>query len=456
MGSATQIPPMETFQQAQPGMTPQPAAAQTAPPAPAQPAAPVNHGHNLLRALVNGAHQVGQTLYSVNNSQEAQQQQDQLKQLQQQHDDQYRKMIFDSIADPNSTSNQRAAGAKLLQHFNDPTVQDDEKLNAITGYISAYHPQAPQNPLTPDEQAKAARIKAGLEPNADTSYRAENPAPKTPKEDGPLETGGALYGVRVGGKEYLPSDLGPTGAAPPQAKQIYATIQAAQQGKQANLDKKEQETQDRFNKSQERIASQFAQTQANLGTWSVVEGDNGKTQLLNSKTGEVKDAPGGVHKSGYYTKNIAPLEAANSNIDDYISGKVFDGPGDLTLQHEFFTATQPATGFRMTKVQQDILADSQSWLNSLGAKAHHLATGTWFSDKQREQIANAAKEAIDAKKKALAGGDPDSVPQGPQTQRLKAKAAGGSAKPEGAVGKVTYQGKKYWVDKDKNNLGEAP
>lgn len=33
--------------------------------------------------------------------------------------------------------------------------------------------------------------------------------------------------------------------------------------------------------------------------------------------------------------------------------------------------------------------------------------------------------------------------------------AGPSAKPANAVGTVTYQGKKYWVDKDRNNLGEA-
>jgi hypothetical protein len=39
------------------------------------------------------------------------------------------------------------------------------------------------------------------------------------------------------------------------------------------------------------------------------------------------------------------------------------------------------------------------------------------------------------------------APQGPKTQSLTA--------PKGAVGKITYQGKKYWVDKDKNNLGEV-
>ncbi len=55
----------------------------------------------------------------------------------------------------------------------------------------------------------------------------------------------------------------------------------------------------------------------------------------------------------------------------------------------------------IAKVQQDILQDSQSWMNSLQAKAHHAMTGTWFSDEQRKQIAKAALEAIQEKKKAL-------------------------------------------------------
>jgi hypothetical protein len=280
--------------------------------------------------------------------------------------------------------------------------------------------------MTPQGQENAAKTQGALTVEAQRAQderdlaqvRADN---KPEKPDGPLEKDGVFYGAQVGGKEYLAPELDdPNGTAPPAAKQIWATIQAAQQGKQARQDAKDQAIQDRFNRSQERIAAQFAQTQTNLGSWSVVEGENGETQLLNSKTGEIRDAPAGLHKSGYYVKNVAPLEAANLSINDYINGKVFDGPGDLALQHEFFTATQPATGFRMTKVQQDILQNSQNWINSVQGKLYHTLHGTWFSDEQRQQIAKAASEAIANKKKALAGG--------PKTQELKKTQRGDSPK----------------------------
>jgi hypothetical protein len=182
-------------------------------------------------------------------------------------------------------------------------------------------------------------------------------------------------------------------------------------------DKKEDDRMQVFNRSQERIEREHGK--AAPGTWAVVEDESGKPKLFNSKTGEEKDAPEGMHKSGYYAKQVAPLEAADSNISDYIGAGVFTGPGDLSLQHEFFTATQPSTGFRMTKVQQDILADSQSWMNSLRGKAHHALTGTWFSDEQRKQIASEAQKAIAAKKQALGTG-------GPKTDQLRQMQGGPS------------------------------
>lgn len=140
-----------------------------------------------------------------------------------------------------------------------------------------------------------------------------------------------------------------------------------------------------------------------LGTWSIQEDSHGNPVLLNSKTGQTQQAPEGLHKSGYYAKQIAPLEAAKLNIQEYMDNGVFDGPGDLALQHEFFTATQPATGFRMTKVQQDILQNSRSWVGSAEAQARHAATGQWYTDDQRKQIAAAAAEAIANKEKSLEG-----------------------------------------------------
>lgn len=137
------------------------------------------------------------------------------------------------------------------------------------------------------------------------------------------------------------------------------------------------------------------------GSWTIAEGGDGSTVLYNSKTGETQQAPEGLHKSGYYAKNIAPLEAAKLNVQDYMNDGVFDGPGDLALQHAFFTATQPSAGFRMTKVQQDTLQFSRSWLGGVEAKMLHAQTGQWYTPEQRQQIASAALSAIADKEKSL-------------------------------------------------------
>ena len=58
-----------------------------------------------------------------------------------------------------------------------------------------------------------------------------------------LEQGGVAYGVenQDTGQQYLPSQLGPNGDAPPEAKQIWATIKLAQADKLAQEQKKEDE-----------------------------------------------------------------------------------------------------------------------------------------------------------------------------------------------------------------------
>lgn len=174
----------------------------------------------------------------------------------------------------------------------------------------------------------------------------------------------------------------------------------------------------------ERMMAKFHPASQMLGTWTIAEDATGTPKLFNSKTGQERDAPEGMHKSGYYAKQIAPLEAAKLNIDDYMSNGVFDGPGDLALQHAFFTATQPSTGFRMTKVQQDILQNSQNWINSWQAKLHHATTGTWFSDEQRQQIAKAARDAIEAKKQVFQS-SPD--PAGPVHHKNRQAQQGGKS-----------------------------
>ena len=121
-------------------------------------------------------------------------------------------------------------------------------------------------------------------------------------------------------------------------------------------------------------------------------------------------------------KELPILEGTEQQINDYIKNGVFDGPGDLALQHAFFTATQPATGFRMTKVQQDMLQNSRSWLESAQAKYLHMTTGRWYTDEQVKQISDAALSAIADKKKALAaaagGGAVENWVRDPKTGKL--------------------------------------
>ena len=312
--------------------------------------------------------------------------------------------------------------------------------------------QLGQAGLTPQEQQQAVRAKAGILQKDTTSeerflddFRKNNPGKtmtdalraytdattkdtsgnKAPLEPKPLEIGGVLYGVidPSTGKQYLSSQMADP-STPPYVKELWNTVQTAQTKKQTDADRKEAETQARFNQQQERLERMHNDALANLGSWSVVEGEDGKTQLLNSKSGEMKDAPGGLHKSGYYVKNIAPLEAASLNIDQYMDPKTeHNGPGDISLQHEFFTATQPAAGFRMTKAQQDILQNAQDYLNSFKAKYNHFKTGSYFSDEQRKQIADTAKQAISAKKKALSG-----AAGGPATDNLRQIQSGAPPK----------------------------
>lgn len=245
----------------------------------------------------------------------------------------------------------------------------------------------------------------------------------------PLEKGGVIYGVKdpATGREYLASEMS-SPSTPQNVKEIYKTITAAQDQKEGDKRTHEQRMATQFQQSQERIEREHDRSAAATGTWTITEGDDGKPQLFNSKTGETKDAPAGMHKSGYYAKQVAPLAASAENIKEYMGGGVFTGPGDLDLQHQYFAATQPPSGFRMTKVQQDILAGSQSWINGIKGKFRHAATGTWFSDEQRRQIADEAQKAIVAKQKALSGEKQDVfIPDGSGSEVAKKLGAAKTA-----------------------------
>ena len=136
------------------------------------------------------------------------------------------------------------------------------------------------------------------------------------------------------------------------------------------------------------------------GTWTLAEDGQGKPILFNSKTGQTQAAPEGMQKTGTAAKAqaaTAPVQGALDYATDYLNKKAYTGPGDEALQEKFFELAKPSTGFRMSQPQMDMLRNSASWMNSLEGKAHHALTGTWFSDKQRQQIVDTMNQLAQAK-----------------------------------------------------------
>jgi hypothetical protein len=177
-------------------------------------------------------------------------------------------------------------------------------------------------------------------------------------------------------------------------------------------------------------AANAATAEAAKGTWSLQEDSSGNTVLFNDKTHETQPAPPGLQKAGIYAKNQAAMEKeigpgrdSTNFANNYLALKHFTGPQDEALMEKYFDLAKPSTGFRMSKPQQDMLKQSQDFYDSLKAKGQHLIKGTWFSDKQREQIVNAMNELYKAKEQGartvykMPGGAPTPTPAsgGPPT-----------------------------------------
>lgn len=73
------------------------------------------------------------------------------------------------------------------------------------------------------------------------------------------------------------------------------------------------------------------------------------------------------------------------------------GPGDEALMEKFFELAKPSTGFRMSQPQIDMLKNARSWMDSAEAKTRHATDGTWFSQKQRQQIAHTMSDLAGSK-----------------------------------------------------------
>lgn len=186
----------------------------------------------------------------------------------------------------------------------------------------------------------------------------------------------------------------------------------------------------------EKIREKPGGTTVNQGTWSLDEDSTtGKPVLFNSKNGETKAAPAGIAKTGTFAKNEAKTaseKAALEYANDYASRSLHTGPGDEALMEKFFELAKPSTGFRMSQPQIDMLKNAQSWMGGLEAHLRHAASGTWFSDEQRQQIAATMQDL--AKAKGL-GTSPENAEKGANKE--------GDTKQNSAGDKVVFRGGKW-------------
>jgi hypothetical protein len=181
---------------------------------------------------------------------------------------------------------------------------------------------------------------------------------------------------------------------------------------QSEAEKRQQQTFAHQDEMLQKRLDEMNKKAGEAGTWQLAEDKDGKPIFYNSKTGQQKDA-GGIQRSGAQEKKTAaeekefgPARAAQQYADDYLANGRFTGSGDEALQEKFFELAKPTTGFRMTQPQIDMLQNSRSWMNSAEAHLRHMATGTWFSDEQRKQIAQTMRDLAAAKLKASGPGQP--------------------------------------------------
>lgn len=130
--------------------------------------------------------------------------------------------------------------------------------------------------------------------------------------------------------------------------------------------------------------------------------------------------------------------AAQQYAKDYINSGGFTGPGDEALMEKFFELAKPSSGFRMTQNQMDMLRNAQSWKNSVVARYRHATTGVWFSNEQRQQIADTMGQLAASRATAQGGG------QQPAQGASGSSGAKPSAKLKDRVsGQVLVEGKDF-------------
>ena len=272
----------------------------------------------------------------------------------------------------------------------------------------------------------------------------KEPAPKGFKAMG---QGGITYGIidQDTGKQYLPSQLGPGGDAPPQAKSMWAAIQKAAADKQAEADKKEKEKQQHEDEVSERQAKQLAASFDRLGMSEQF------TELM------------GEYRSNLLTYRNLDTEARKSEETVKALEAQYSTPGnkaavDNELQNFFTTVVQK--GGRKTAAELALTLKVGSFGMNLEQMATKASKGELPPD-LRKMLLDGMK-AVSAEQRAVADQVKPELPALPQRPGAKpvtgAKKVGhilskAGAKPNGATMKVPgSDGKMHWSD-GKRDLG---
>ncbi len=169
-------------------------------------------------------------------------------------------------------------------------------------------------------------------------------------------------------------------------------------------------------------------TSENVGTWSLVEGSDGKPVLFNSKTAQTKPVSG-IQARGTKDKQdaatekiIGPARDAIGYADSYLASGNFTGAGDEALQEKFFELAKPSTGFRMTQPQMTMLMNTRSLTGGLAARAKHAIdpNAPYFDATQRKNIVQTMKDLANAKASlAKANGNTSSGMAAPPRKALE-------------------------------------
>jgi hypothetical protein len=208
---------------------------------------------------------------------------------------------------------------------------------------------------------------------------------KPPKGLKAMEQGGVFFGVedQDTGKQYLKSQLGPGGDAPPEAKQMAAAVDKAAKDKQDVADAKEKDINDRQMKTfSHQLEMQNVQIQKAMEI-----GDFREARREISKADEGYQAA--VDRMG--TMDSASVKAKGGDQQAMFA---------ILANHIAMTLQQPQVSTRPTKAMFDEAASSLPWMANITKKfsPDGYLLGVTLSPEQIDQMTGLAHDKVETQK----------------------------------------------------------